>query len=771
MRQRPPHRVLLASLIALSCLVQGAVQAMSVKPDPANHPRLFLSRDDIPKLRERVKAGTPKWMAGRVITRCDHLVKTLKLDARRWAKVTGQKPSWDTARDILDLSLGYVLTGKEAHRDLAIAALTKVCEWPTWYIGYEPNRALMLQAAAVAYDMLHDELGPERAQKVAAKLVFECQEMSKFLTGNGKGSIRRNSSMAPRTYAPFGVAAIALKGECPKADEWLKLARESVPQWIDCALDDDGAFFYSSEECYNTLALNYVLGFYIAYQRLTGENLCDVPKLRRNVLFQLYRLEPQRDGQGQFCVYTRRGAGCPQNMVGLAAMLDDGLARWYFEYVHGPHGLSGQGNIFSAEDRSMPLLWWKDVPIEHPDASPRLGRAKLFRGSGKLVLRTGFESTEDIHFSLECGSRKQGHSQADVGNFILNACGERFIDDPGTLGSYAWGMSVGAHNLVLIDNVGPAVSGSGTIEAFVHTDFADYLVADQKPAYDAQSPVQRARRHVLFVRPSCFVVVDDVKKDDKPCRYDLLLHTTRERRAELGDRTVQAADGRFTMRGTNADMLIRFASPANARLAHPTAELVAEYLKHVDPGRAAQGDNKKFLASLRDPKNLPPLFIFAAPTKKKQGLFFTLLHPVRHGTTAPRTTAFRGGDLVAMRVNDQDIIGFNRGEKAVTRGGCTTDAKLFYARVAKGTLVQYLAADATSFQHLGVGFTATERITVALKAGQGRVVAPKPTALTLRLRGIQGIQVDGKPAEIRQAGEQATIDVGPGEHELRIVTR
>jgi len=742
---------------------------MTVAPDPSKHPRLFFSRDGIPQLREKVRHGTPKWIYETHISHCKALLATLNLADRRWAAVLDQKPSWDNARDILDLSLAYVISGDATYRAPAVAALMRVCEWPTWYVGYEPNRAVLLQAAAIAYDMLHAELGAEQRQRVGAKIAFECEEMSKFLLGEGRGSIRKSSSMAPRTYAPFGVAAIALKGEYPKADEWIRLARESVPAWVDCALDDDGGFYYSSEACYNTLALNYVLGFYIAYRRLTGENLCDTPKLRKNVLYQLYRLEPQRDGQGQFCVYGRGGAGCPQNMVGLASELEDGLARWFYEYVHGPHGLSARGNVFSSEDRVMPLLWWKDVPIEHPDASVRLGRAMLFRGCGKAVLRTGFESVEDLHFAMECGPRKQGHSHADVGNFILNAYGERFVEDPGTWGSYAWGTAAAAHNLVLIDDTGPAIHGHGAITSFLHTDAADYLLADQKPAYDAQSPVERAQRHVLFVRPSYFVVVDDVKKDDQPRRYDLLLHTTPERRALFGDRTLLASGGAFRMAGEKADLLICFAAPQQVQVRQPTAELVAEYLKAAKGTSLTVDADAKFVASLKDARNLPPFFIFAAPQSEKQGLFFSLLYPVRHGAPMPEVTPTESGDLVAIRVNGEDIVGYNKGREVIAQGDCATDAKLFVARVTDGQCGRYLAAHATTFRHRGSGFSAGERITAAFEGNHGKLVASTPTWLTLHHTRIKGVEVDGQPAALNRKGaDEATINVGPGEHNLRV---
>ncbi len=296
-----PARPILVLSVVLMCASMALGQ--TVQPDPANHPRVFISEADIPQLREAVTSGTPQWMYRQILAHCDVLLEQLDLESRQWAEVLDQKPSWDCARDMIDLSVAWTVSGDDRYGDLAVAALMQVCTWPTWYVGYEPNRGVVLQGAAVAYDLLFDRLGPERAETVAAKIAFEAEEMSKFLYGDGGlGSVGSHTSMAPRTYGPFGVAAIALIGEYPKAEEWAQFVAEQVPKWVDVAFDDAGAFYYAPESCYNTLSLNYLLGFAIAWERLTGEHLADTAKLRSNVVYQLYRLEPQRDGQGEFGV-------------------------------------------------------------------------------------------------------------------------------------------------------------------------------------------------------------------------------------------------------------------------------------------------------------------------------------------------------------------------------------------------------------------------------------------------------------------------------------
>ena len=760
---RPDMTTMLASFLLASCAVGGA-QEGRVAPRAANHPRLFFTRDDLPELRARVQDGTPAWMYERLLERCEVLLQATDLAGPRWERARDQKENWDNARDILDLSLGYVLSGNAAYRDLAVAAVMQVAGWPTWYVGYEPNRTVLLQAAALAYDWLFEDLGEERAAQLAAKIAFECEQMVPFLsTGEGRGSVGRHSSMAPRTYGPFGVAALALEGEHPQAGEWVQLAREMLPQWIEAALDDDGGFYYSSEACYNTLSLNYLLGFYVAYQRLSGENLGDVPRLRGNVLYQMFKLEPQRDGQGQFGVYTRESVGCQQNMVGLANLLEDGLGRWYYDYVHGPHGTALPGRVFSSEDRVMPILWWRDVPIEYPDTSPRLGGAIHFRGSGKVVLRTGFESVEDIHFALECGPPSQGHSQADVGNFILNAYGERFIEDPGTNGSYAWGSSAGAHSLVLIDDVGQSVHSRGAIESFLHTGFADYLLADQKPAYDAEAAVERARRHVLFVRPSYFVIVDDVKRDAEARRYELLLQTDRPRALDAGP-----TESAFLMRGEQADLLVAFAHPAPVRASPPTPERIALHVRNVPQSRLDQGDHKVFMEGLQDPEKLPAYFIFGTEAARADGLFMTLLHPLRHGDPTPHAAAAEAGEAVLLTVGAEDLIGFNRGEGVVEAGGCATDARLFHLRTEDGALAHWLVADALNFRHAGFAFSSTARATVACDGAEATVILRAPSTLTLARPGLQAVEVNGRSIAAEGEARRVGLQLEAGEHRLAL---
>lgn len=737
--------------------------AQTVTPDAKNHPRIFISEEDIPRLREAVRSGTPQFMYAQIIARCDTLLDSTNLDSPRWSKVTSQGNNWDAARDLIDISVGWAIGGDDRYGNLAVDALMKLCTWPTWYIDYEPNRGVLLQAAAVAYDLLFDRLGPERAATVAAKLAFEAEEMAEFIYGeDGRGSVGYHSSMAPRTYGAFGVAAIALVDEYPKAREWAQFCAEQIPQWVDVGLDEQGAFYYSSEACYNTLALNYLLGFYIAWQRLTGNNLADTPKLRNNVIFQLYKLEPQRDGQGQFGVYGRRTT-CPQNMVGLARLFDDGLARWYYEYVNGPQGLSLRGKVYSAEDNSFPLLWWKDVPIEYPDSSPRLGGALYCEGSGKLVLRTGFESVDDIHFALESRVPSHGHSQADHGNFILNAFGERFIEDSGTQPNYGWGMASAAHSIVMIDDEAQATSSHGSVDEFLHSDLFDYVRANPEPAYDAQSPVERALRHVIFIRPSCFIIIDDVIKDDQPHRYELLLHSDKHRQVD------ELSVGQYMMRGEKADMLIHFAAPEQVNISPPTRERMEQYVRDIPANRLSDASKQRWLAGMEAPENMPPFHIFGTPEPRDRGLFMTLLCPVQSGKSMPSVDSGSLDGAVTATLDGGATVWFNTDGKTIAVPGLETDATV--CGLAGDAGGGWLAVDCTRFAADGIEMTSARPVSIALCAGAGQMHAAAETTVSFRAMGISGIELGGAMLEpLRRNADAITVRIPAGRHDVRLVT-
>ena len=794
---------------------------MTPSIDDGEHPRLFTTEEGIVRLKQTVRSGTPKWLYDRLIEQCDEHVATVDLSDSRWSGPVGEKGGrsgfWENPRDILDTSLGYALSGDKGYRDLALNMIDSMIGWKTWFHRYEPDRGVMLQSMAMAYDLMYPSLGQDRAQRLRQIISAECRDMLSYLHDRGQQHKHSHNTAGARTFTAFGIAVLSILPREPAATdgdeadtlrEWLELARDGVACWLRAGLDEDGGTRYVTEGSYNISAVGHILSFAIAYRNIFGHDPCDLNRLRKYVLFSLYKLEPQRDGMGQFGTGGRVGSYAPETMVGLMRLFDDGLARWFFDVYYGPDAdlerfhLDDKNVSCSESCYALPLLYWKEVAPEAPDHSPRLARASLFRGAGKAVMRTGFESPDDLQLMIQCQSPQHGHSSADVGNFTLNALGERFIDDPGCAGgspelwpgawgSYPWSCSPCAHNLVLIDGAAQHTHSFGTIPDFLHGDGADYLMAEMKPAYDARSPVRRAQRHVVFVRPSYFVIIDDVCKDDRVHDYELLLH------GEWGRPLEKMGADQFLWRQEKADLLVAFAHPSDVRHSAPDAAQVARQAEegnHKDwslwPGvlekknpqgksRLEMPEHQAFIERMQDESGVPPMFSFRSAEDRDEGLFFTLLYPVRKGHSVPNAVPSSTSDMVSMTIDGRDTVIFNRkhGEVEAQVAGdiedaaVSTDAAVCHTRVEDGRLVQWLATRATTFRHSRCGFTATEPVTLTFRGATGRLATARETALTIEFPGIEGVELDGVPvpgAGLRENG--MTIRLPAGNHRLQFVT-
>lgn len=162
------------------------------------------------------------------------------------------------------------------------------------------------------------------------------------------------------------------------------------------------------------------------------------------------------------------------------------------------------------------------------------------------MFRTGW-SDRDAMFAIEAGKYyPTTHNQADKGHFTLYAYGSRWAIDSGYGNDQKpEGKSqTVAHNCLLVDGRGQALSGagqgtSGKIVAFADGPKFGYVLADCTEAYQrnhAGKPgpgMLRARRHALFIRPAgkvpaYAVVLDDLQKDAQPHDFTWLLHTAQE---------------------------------------------------------------------------------------------------------------------------------------------------------------------------------------------------------------------------------------------------
>jgi hypothetical protein len=190
--------------------------------------------------------------------------------------------------------------------------------------------------------------------------------------------------------------------------------------------------------------------------------------------------------------------------------------------------------------------------VEGAPAQPQLPPAKHFEVCDRIMLRTGC-SHGDILFFFEGGAQTFEHTHSDKGEFILEAYGERFAADPGTVKyqdpAHLFFKSTSYHNLVTLKGRDQDYKDPQHAVVLDRVEFGqgpcDYLSVDLGNSYKSFAKYQR---QVLFVRPHYFLVLDDVQAEEPGLEWNY--HSCTPITA------IDLASGLIRLQGEKAAMLL-----------------------------------------------------------------------------------------------------------------------------------------------------------------------------------------------------------------------
>lgn len=442
----------------------------------------------------------------------------------------------------------YQLTGDPkllAHGARLLAEATKQLpvDDPLIYQSFAGARGDIIRGFTIGYDWLGEGLSD--AERAALDEVLAGYIRNMIEEGTKAGCWwRPYHNFTGVGLGAAGLASVRLRDRFPEESiQWENTCADAISMYLDMGYDESGACAEGAP--YGLYGLSNALLFAEAARRNGGPKLLQHPKLPKIVEFYAQSLLP-----GEAVFDARNDAnysGPDSSFLLLARELPSGLARWIYD-----HG-----------GASSPLdIIWADTPPAVSPTEAKVPLSQWFRGRGLCVFRTGWE-TGDVMFSIEAGPYyKVTHNQADKGHFALYGLGHRWAIDSGYGNNREpeGRAQTVAHNCVLVDGKGQALSGAGLgtdgkILACESDARADYVAADCTEAYRVNSSnqpgavLQRAIRHTLFVRPSqgaqaYAVVLDDMFKDDADHDWTWLLHTedTLEIRTHEGGATLRSPD-------------------------------------------------------------------------------------------------------------------------------------------------------------------------------------------------------------------------------------
>lgn len=521
------------------------------------HPRLYLTAQSLEILRG--KLHREPYAA---------LLRRLRATADQWVgrvcppQEGGKRMTRGYGASMPHLAMAHLLTGEPQYLDTLTQFIRAAATYDFW--DETLNFGETAFGMSVSYDWLHHVLDEETKEIIRRALFARAAERTQAI-----GSMREGwlSSVYCCNHLPVTVTGIlaagcALYGDVDGTTPFLMLPLEKFRLMVQ-ALGWDGA----SQEgiSYGAFYFDYfLLGLTLVRDLLNQDFFPESEWIKNTPKFYLYSALPRAFWSRENCI-MRFGDGeryfwhgpDPQMRL-VASVYRDGVAQWLAETVTAD-GVSAPGAGHAA-------LCWHDETVvpEPPDTLPTLHH---FSDKDIVFMRSGWGGTENL-CAFKCGPAQGhhalrhyrhdiggGHMHPDAGAFQIFAHGDWLITDSG----YSFKCTA-QQNTVLVNGIGQTGEGQDWFEttqlrlekrgpSILHVESmpeADYIIGNVAPAYEPQAKLTKFLRHFLYLKPSCWVIVDELEAEE-PSAFELYFHSDYPFTA-TGDRECTATGQRGILR-------------------------------------------------------------------------------------------------------------------------------------------------------------------------------------------------------------------------------
>lgn len=514
------------------------------------HPRLFFTKDWLPRYRSQAAAGgeiqaayrrllqvaeqlLSTYDAENPLGKLDDFVAATRLEGTPWRAAFERRlvaASWP----LEVLGAAYQLTGDQRFGEFGAKALVHAArgltvDEPFLDRGFYYTRTFYVRALAFGYDWLWDRLTPADRRAVKSTLlgfVIQIHEQSQT-AGWGRRPLHRVWNWDPGLMGACGVGMLALEGETKLGEKGILFdCRRHLRDYLTLGIDSDGCGHEGPNylgygigagvefvellrrqgrgDLFTETNLRLIPPWLIAETLPDGRrwnNLSDCGHGQRAYPVYLYacgrlaelaRTGPPVAGERWWSVELQKPLDYLQQFAEtpgpprLSYTALAGLMGWAWR--HGP-GRFAPDQYDGRTALAHVLLYHPCSPVADP--GKYLPSALHFRGRGLVVCRTGF-GPDDFHLAVEAGPHAAGHDQSDKGTFTLSAYGADLVIDSGygNDGDPGKSGSSFAHNVVLIDHRGQPMhfhnQSSGRVTGFHHSALLDWIRIDAREAWSVR---------------------------------------------------------------------------------------------------------------------------------------------------------------------------------------------------------------------------------------------------------------------------------------------
>jgi hypothetical protein len=317
------------------------------------------------------------------------------------------------------LALVYLLEGGGRYRDRVWSEVGAAASFPDWNPAHFLDTAEMTHAVALAYDWLYGEWTPAQRRTMREAIIALGLEPAMAVYRDGGWWAAAENNWNQVCNGGIGIGALAIADEAPElAAQILYEATHSIPRAMRHYAPDgagtEGVTYWDYGTRYNILflsALESALG--------TDFGLAEIEGFAISGTYQMYM--SGADGMAfDFGDCGLRRVSTAQHFW-MGQRYDMPQYSW-FHYRELARSDS-KGSV-------LDLLWFDNSARD--DDPTQLPLERHYRQAEVMSMRSAWDDPDALVVGLQAGQNRDGaHRHLDLGTFILEALGERWIIDSG----------------------------------------------------------------------------------------------------------------------------------------------------------------------------------------------------------------------------------------------------------------------------------------------------------------------------------------------------
>ncbi len=492
---------------------------------------------------------------------------------------------------VTTLATLYRLDHDRRWLDRARVELFAAAAFPDWNPSHFLDTAEMTHAFALGYDWLYDAWTPEERSTLRKAIVEKgLRRGEEAYRGEKpwKWWVTAHHNWNQVCNGGMILGALAVADEEPELAGFIVAsALKSLPLAMESFAPDGG---WNEGPGYWAYTTDYTVALIAGLRTALGDDfgLRRFPGFDRTGLFRIQFVGPT--GKTFNYADAGDGAGGAPQMRPMADWFQQPLYPW-------------EANRATKDGSALDLLWYRPTTA-HPAADAPLDA--FFQGVDVAFFRSQWEDPNALWVGFKGGDNAANHSHLDLGDFVMDALGERWALDlggdnynlPGYFGKERWSyyrLRTEGQNTLLLNGVNQGLKAKAPITAFLSRPDHAFAVADLSAAYAPAAT--RVRRGIALVEGRRAVLIQDEVTADAPVEVVSAFHT----RAEV---TADGAMAHLTLNGKRL----------NARILEPEgATFAVESTKPPAPQNPNDGVRK---------------LVTRLPDKVKEARIAVLLSPV-----------------------------------------------------------------------------------------------------------------------------------------------